>query len=302
MSRIFNSSFLNKEQRLAVDCASFASDTWTTIIRPKNSFFQINLKEILEYRELIFLFLKRDFKTMYKQTILGPVWILLNPLLTTFVFTIVFGRIAQISTDGVPDFLFYMAGNLIWVFFSSCLTSTANTFLGNARLLGKVYFPGVILPLSNVLSRLVTFGVQFLLFSGFVFWHQYLGNVHVTVWCLILPLLLLESAVLAMGVGMILASLTAKYRDLQVLVGFGVQLWMYITPVVYPISQISPAWRRILLWNPMAAITESFRYGWLGSGAVSWKWLGTGGVISLCCFVFGLLLFQKTQRVFVDTV
>lgn len=277
-------------------------ENWTMEIRPSASFFQFNKKEILEYRDLIYLFVKRDFKTMYKQTILGPAWILINPLLTTVVFTIVFGRIASISTDGIPDFLFYMAGNILWSYFSGCLQATAGTFLGNARLFGKVYFPRLVMPIATCFSKLITFGAQFLLFIVFVAWYVWKGNVHLTWWCLLTPLILCELALLAMGVGMILASLTTKYRDLQVLVGFGIQLWMYATPIVYPISQIPGKGRWLLLWNPVAPLAECFRYGWLGSGTVLLPWMGIGTIIIAIILIVGVLLFNRTQRTFMDSI
>lgn len=278
------------------------SEDWILEIRPRASFFQLNIKEILEYRDLIFLFVKRDFKTMYKQTILGPAWILLNPLLTTVVFTFVFGRIAGISTDGVPDFLFYMAGNILWVYFSGCLQATANTFLGNTHLFGKVYFPRMVTPIAVSLSKGITFGAQLLLFVVMVVWYGIRGNVQMNLWCLVTPFLILELSLLAMGTGMILASFTTKYRDLQVLVGFGIQLWMYATPVVYPISQIPEQWKGLVLCNPVAPLVETFRYAWLGSGSIPFAWLGLGFGMTLLIFIAGMLLFNRMQRTFMDTV
>lgn len=277
-------------------------ENWTMEIRPRSSFFQLNMKEILEYRDLIFLFVKRDFKTMYKQTILGPVWILLNPLLTTVVFTFVFGRIAGISTDGVPDFLFYMAGNILWVYFSGCLQATANTFLGNTHLFGKVYFPRMVTPIAVSLSKGITFCAQLFLFFLFAVWYGIHGNVRMNLWCLATPLLLLELSLLAMGTGMIFASFTTKYRDLQVLVGFGIQLWMYATPVVYPISQIPKRWQGLTMCNPVAPVVETFRYAWLGSGSIPFGWLGFGFCITMLIFLTGMLLFNRMQRTFMDTV
>lgn len=277
-------------------------ETWTMEIRPSTSFFQLNIKEILEYKDLIFLFVRRDFKTMYKQTILGPAWILIRPLLTTVVFTVVFGRIASISTDGVPDFLFYMAGNILWSYFSGCLQTTANAFLGNARLFGKVYFPRVVMPISVSMSKLITFGAQFFLFLLFVLWYQYRMDVQISWFCLITPLVLLQLALLAIGTGMILASFTTKYRDLQVLVDFGIQLWMYATPVVYPMSEIPKQWQWIVLLNPAAPAVECFRYGWLGSGTFPVIWFSVACVITVGIALFGMLLFNRTQRTFMDTV
>lgn len=284
------------------DYVDLGKETWTMEIRPNTSFFQLNIKEILEYKDLIFLFVRRDFKTMYKQTILGPVWILLRPLLTTVVFTVVFGRIASISTDGVPDFLFYMAGNILWSYFSGCLQTTANAFLGNARLFGKVYFPRVVMPISVSLSKLITFGAQFFLFLLFVLWYQYKTDVQISWLCLITPFVLLQLALLAIGIGMILASFTTKYRDLQVLVDFGIQLWMYATPVVYPMSEIPKQWMWVLFINPAAPAIECFRRGWLGSGTFPILWFGVSFIVTIVIALFGMLLFNRTQRTFMDTV
>lgn len=277
-------------------------ESWSLEIQSESSFFQLNIKEIFEYKDLIFLFVRRDFKTMYKQTVLGPLWILLNPILTTGVFTIVFGRIAAIPTDGLPDFLFYMAGNILWSYFAGCLTAVSNTFLGNARLFGKVYFPRMVSPVSVSLSKLITFGAQFLVFLMFVLWYAVNGMVHVTWWCLTTPFLLLELACLAMGVGMILASLTAKYRDLQVLTGFGIQLWMYATPIVYPLSKIPGKWQWLMICNPAASVVECFRRGWLGCGTVSLRNLGVGIILTMMVLLFGMLLFEHTQKSFMDTI
>ena len=291
------------------------SDDWTMEIRPYASAFHFPIKELWEYRDLLFLFVRRDFKTMYKQTILGPAWILLSPLLTTGMFSLIFGRIAGISTDGTPAFLFYMAGNILWNYFSSCLSAASSTFIGNAGLFGKVYFPRIVVPASSAVSKLITFGAQFLLFLawGFLLFPAVkLAPIVADIasrtpplltWlCLMTPILLVMLALLAIGTGMILASLTAKYRDLQVLVGFGVQLWMYASPIVYPLSQIPGKWRILLSLNPVAYIVECFRYGWLGSGIVSIPNLMIGlGIILLILFV-GTVMFNKTQRNFMDTV
>ena len=278
------------------------SDDWTMEIRPYASAFHFPIKELWEYRDLLFLFVRRDFKTMYKQTILGPAWILLSPLLTTGMFSLIFGRIAGISTDGTPTFLFYMAGNILWNYFSSCLSAASSTFIGNAGLFGKVYFPRIVVPASSAVSKLITFGAQFLLFLILLFCSLGSGQVRITWLCLMTPVLLVMLALLAIGTGMILASLTAKYRDLQVLVGFGVQLWMYASPIVYPLSQIPGKWRILLSLNPVAYIVECFRYGSLGSGIVSIPNLMIGlGIILLILFV-GTVMFNKTQRNFMDTV
>ncbi len=289
-------------QHLSGQDADLGEGAWTLVIRPRASFFQFPIKEMIEYRDLLWLFVRRDFKTMYKQTVLGPVWIFLNPLMTTVMFTVVFGKIASIPTDGIPDFLFYMAGNILWTYFADCLTATAGTFLGNAGLFGKVYFPRMVMPVSAAVSKMIKFGVQLLLFLVFVFWYLARGNVHLTGWCLFTPVLLLQLALLGLGVGMILASLTAKYRDLQVLVGVGVQLWMYATPIVYPLSEIPQKWQWVMMCNPVSFAVECFRCGWLGCGTVSWMHFAAAWVWTLALLTIGMLLFNRTQRNFMDTI
>ncbi len=285
-----------------VEKTDLGSENWTMEIRPYASAFHFPIRELWEYRDLLLLFVRRDFKTMYKQTILGPIWILISPLLTTGMFSIIFGRIAGISTDGTSAFLFYMAGNILWNYFSGCLSSSANTFIGNAGLFGKVYFPRIVVPAASAVSRLITFGAQFLLFLILLFLNPGSGQIQVTWLIVMTPVLLLMLALLAIGTGMILASLTAKYRDLQVLVGFGIQLWMYASPIVYPLSQIPGRWRGLLCINPIAGIVECFRRGWLGSGMFSVSDLLIGAGIILIILFIGTVMFNKTQRNFMDTV
>ncbi|MGN1032220.1 MAG: ABC transporter permease, partial [Intestinibacter sp.] len=240
---------------------------WTKIIRSEDSFFKLNLKEILEYRDLIFLLTKKNFTTMYKQTILGPLWIVINPLLTTTMFTIIFGYIASIPTDSVPQFIFYMAGNIIWVYFSSCLSQISSTFLTNAAIFGKVYFPRLVLPISVIFTKLIDFTVQLAIFVLFIILFMYKGaNIAVDTRVVLFPLLIVQVAALALGVGVIISSLTTKYRDLNVLVGFGLQLWMYATPIVYPSSQIGGKLYTLLMLNPIVPIVEAFRYAFTGHG------------------------------------
>lgn len=276
---------------------------WTTIIKPKTKLLDLNLKELWHYKDLIVMFVKRDFKTMYKQTVLGPLWIVINPVLTTIMFTIVFGGIANISTDGMPQFVFYMAGNTVWSYFSTCLTKTANTFLTNSAVFGKVYFPRLVSPISTVLSGLINFFVQFALFLVFVIFYAITGNsVQPNIYVLLTPLLLIMVAMLSLGFGIIISSLTTKYRDLAVLVTFGVQLWMYATPVVYPISQIPLKWQGIVLLNPMAPIVETFRYAFLGAGNIPWFYLGISVITTLIVLFLGIVLFNKVQKTFMDTI
>lgn len=278
-------------------------EIWTTIIKPKTGWFDINLRELVQYKDLIVMFVKRDFKTMYKQTILGPLWIIINPLLTTLMFTLVFGNIANISTDGMPQIVFYMLGTTVWTYFSSCLTKTSSTFTGNAAIFGKVYFPRLVTPISTVISGLINFGVQFLMFLGFMAYFMIKGSpIEPNLWILITPLLLVELAALALGFGIIISSMTTKYRDLAVLVTFGVQLWMYATPVVYPASQIGGKLKTLMMLNPVSPIVESFRYAFLGSGSIPWNYLGISVVTTLVVLFAGVVLFSRVEKTFMDTV
>lgn len=278
-------------------------ENWTTIIKPKTGWFDINLKELVQYKDLIVMFVKRDFKTMYKQTILGPLWIIINPLLTTLMFTVVFGNIANIPTDGMPQIVFYMLGTTVWTYFSSCLTKTSSTFTANAGIFGKVYFPRLVTPISTVISGLINFGVQFLMFLGFMAYFMIKGSpIEPNLWILITPLLLVQLAALALGFGIIISSMTTKYRDLAVLVTFGVQLWMYATPVVYPASQIGGKLKTLMMLNPVSPIVESFRYAFLGSGSIPWNYLGISVVTTLVVLFAGVVLFSRVEKTFMDTV
>ena len=278
-------------------------ENWTTIIKPKTGWFDINLKELVQYKDLIVMFVKRDFKTMYKQTILGPLWIIINPLMTTLMYTIVFGNIANIPTDGMPQIVFYMLGTTVWTYFSSCLTKTSSTFTANAAIFGKVYFPRLVTPISTVISGLINFGVQFLMFLGFMAYFMIKGSpIEPNLWILITPLLLVQLAALALGFGIIISSMTTKYRDLAVLVGFGVQLWMYATPVVYPASQIGGKLKTLMMLNPVSPIVESFRYAFLGSGSIPWNYLGISVVTTLVVLFAGVVLFSRVEKTFMDTV
>ncbi|MDY4573477.1 MAG: ABC transporter permease [Intestinibacter sp.] len=276
---------------------------WTKIIRSEDSFFKLNLKEVLEYKDLIFLLTKKNFTTMYKQTILGPLWIVINPLLTTTMFTIIFGYIASIPTDSVPQFIFYMAGNIIWVYFSACLSQISSTFLTNAAIFGKVYFPRLVLPISVIFTKLIDFTVQLAIFVLFIILFKYKGaNIAVDTRVVLFPLLIVQVAALALGVGVIISSLTTKYRDLNVLVGFGLQLWMYATPIVYPSSQIGGKLYTLLMLNPMAPIVETFRYLFLGCGEISVKFLIISVVETIVVATIGIFLFKKVEKDFIDTV
>lgn len=275
---------------------------WTTIILPKNRLFDLKLNELWKYRDLIVMFVKRDFKTMYKQTILGPLWIIINPILTTFMQVIVFGNIANISTDGMPQFLFYMGGNTVWLYFSSCLTKTSGTFVNNANVFGKVYFPRLVTPISIVLSGLITFAVQYAIFLIADIYYAANGVVHPNLTVLLLPVYILEIAVLGMGCGIIISALTTKYRDLAVLVTFGIQLWMYGSAVIYPVSSLPEQWREILMLNPVVPVIEAFRYSFTGRGTFSVSYLALSAVISVIVLFVGMIIFNKVEKTFMDTV
>lgn len=282
---------------------------WTTIIKPRTGWFDIDLKELWQYRDLVVMFVKRSFATLYKQTILGPAWILINPLLTTVIFTVVFGGIAGLAESGVPSFLFYMAGNAIWSFFASCITGTANTFVTNAGLFGKVYFPRLTMPISQVVISFINLLIQMLMFFCFWVWFYFFGQEYGTVqmnlWVLALPAVLLMVMVMGLGVGIIVSSLTTKYRDLAIVVSFGVQLWMYATPVVYSMSEIagnSPRLLVLMRLNPMTEPVQVFRYALLGCGEVSPAWLLYSAVVALVTLAAGVVLFSRVEKTFMDTV
>ena len=276
--------------------------TWTTVIRPKNKLFDLKLRELWQYRDLIVMFVKRDFKTMYKQTILGPLWIVINPILTTLMQVLVFGNIADISTDGMPQFLFYMAGNTMWLYFSSCLTKTSTTFTANAAVFGKVYFPRLVTPISIVISGLISFGVQFAIFLVTDIYYTVNGMVHPGLLVLLTPLLVIELALLGMGCGIIISALTTKYRDLAVLVTFGVQLWMYGSAIIFPVSSLPEKWAHLLMLNPVVPIVEAFRYAYTGHGTFSVKYLGIGAIVTLVILFVGMVIFNKVEKTFMDTV
>ena len=276
---------------------------WTTIITPKTSYFDVDIAGLFRSRDLIFLFVRRDFISFYKQTILGPLWFFIQPLLTTIVFTVVFGKIANMPTNGLPPFLFYMSGVVAWSYFANCLDKTSNTFIANAGIFGKVYFPRLVVPISIVITNGSTFLIQFILFLGFVAYFYIAGaNIHPNWWVIFTPFLLLQMALLGLGVGLLISSLTTKYRDLVFVVGFGVQLWMYATPVVYPLSQVPEKWQWLFVMNPMAPVVETFRYAFLGGGGVVITHLAISLIMTLVIFASGLLLFARAEKNFMDTV
>ncbi len=275
---------------------------FSTVIVPKTGWFDFHLKEVWRYRDLILLFVRRNFVSQYKQTILGPAWALIQPLLTTVVFTVVFGRLAGLAADGVPSFLFFMSGNIAWAYFSGCLTSTANTFTGNAGIFGKIYFPRLVSPISTVLTNLISFGIQFLLFSVFLGIYWVKGDVHPTLYALMLPLLLIHMAMLSLGVGIIISSLTTKYRDLKMLIGFGVQLWMYGTPVAYDIGIVPEKYMGLYMLNPMTPIINTFRTAFLGLGSFDLPHYLISWGVTLVVLFFGLMMFNRVEKTFMDTV
>jgi len=276
---------------------------WSTIITPHRAWLEVRWRELWQYRDLIYLFVRRDFVGTYKQTVLGPIWFFLQPIFTTIVFTVVFGKIAKISTDALPPPLFYLSGIVMWQYFADCLNKTSSTFTANAGIFGKVYFPRLVVPISTVITSLITFAIQFALFLSLLIFFKIQGApVHPNYRIIILPFLLLMMASLGLGVGCLVSSLTTRYRDLAVAVGFGVQLWMYASAVVYPLSEIPAEWRWLLVLNPMVPIIESFRFAFLGSGVVEIWQIGMGAGVCLLILLSGILTFNHVEKTFSDTV
>ena len=286
------------------------NENWTTVIKPRNGLFEVNLKEIWNYRDLLTLFVKRDITVQYKQTVLGPLWWIIQPALTVIMYMVVFGGIAGIPTDGVPQPLFYLGGVCMWQYFADCLNRTANTFVTNSAIFGKVYFPRLIMPIANVTSNLVRFGIQFGLFVVVYIYYAFKGMAPSPNWYFLLfPLLVVMLAGLALGFGIVVSSLTTKYRDLQILFTFIVQLWMYATPIVYPLSQV--AGRKelgldlttLMCLNPVTPVIETFKYGALSAGQfIGWGWLAYSFVFMIVLLGLGILIFNKVQKSFMDTV
>lgn len=278
-------------------------DSWDIIIRPKRHLFDIDLKELWEHRDLLMMFVKRDIVTVYKQTILGPIWFFVQPIMTTLIYVVVFGNIAKISTDGIPKQLFYLSGILMWNYFAECLNQTSDTFVQNANLFGKVYFPRLIVPLSKVVSSLIKFGIQLVLFFG-VYAYILMKNptVRPTVWLLLFPFFVLLMAGIGLAFGIIFTSLTTKYRDLKFLLQFGVQLLMYASPVIYPVSMLGERARSIMLLNPIAYVLEGFKYAFLGAGTHTVAGLVYVTVFTIVMLALGIVIFNKTEQNFMDTV
>ncbi|HIC8756708.1 TPA: ABC transporter permease [Elizabethkingia anophelis] len=275
---------------------------WTEIIEPQSSLLSLNLKEVWRYRDLLLLLVKRDFVTYFKQTILGPIWFFVNPILTTLIYTLVFGNIAGISTNGAPKIAFYLSGVVMWNYFSTSLTQTSTVFTVNAPIFGKVYFPRLIMPLSIVVSNLMQFGIQFLLFLIIVVYYTFQGQLHPNIFVLLTPVLIILMAAFALGVGMIFSSMTTKYKDMAMLLTFGVQLFMYATPIVYPLSTINDKYKYLIELNPLTAIIENFRYAFLGSGSLNIEALGYSCIMIGILLAIGTIIFNRIQKGFMDTI
>jgi lipopolysaccharide transport system permease protein len=278
-------------------------EQWTEIIEPRTRLLDLRLRELWGYRDLVMMFVRRDFVANHKQTILGPLWFFIQPLLTTIMFVFIFGRVAGLSTDGLPMMAFYLAGITIWTYFSEAFNKTASVFRDNAQIFGKVYFPRLTMPVSIVISNLVRFLIQFSLFIAV--WVYYLSTtdtLHPNNYLLLTPLLVIMMGLLALGFGMIFSAMTTKYRDLIFLLTFGIQLLMYATPVIYPLSSISEKYKMIILANPMSAIVETFRFGFLGSGSFSWGQLGYSFGFSVLVLLLGTIIFNRVEKSFTDTV
>jgi lipopolysaccharide transport system permease protein len=278
---------------------------FTTVIKPKRGLFELDLKEVFKYKDLIILFTRRNFTAVYKQTILGPAWAIIQPLLTTIVFTIVFGNIAGLDTNGIPPFLFYLCGSVAWSYFSTCFTGTANTFVSNASIFGKVYFPRIVTPISVVLTNLISFTIQFVFFVGFLIFYCIKPSSAISpnyAYMILLPVILLQMALLGLGFGIIVSSVTTKYRDLSMLVSFGVQLWMYATPIAYSLAEVPEKWQGIYMLNPVTPIVEAFRYAFLGAGTFSLKYYIISWAATFIVLFTGILMFNRVEKTFMDTV
>ncbi len=277
-------------------------ENWTIEIKPTSGWFDINLKEIWRYRDLLMLFVRRDIVTLYKQTVLGPLWYILQPVLTTLMFTLVFGRIAGLSTDGVPPIIFYLLGVTVWGYFSDCLNRTSNTFVANQHIFGKVYFPRITVPGSIVISTLLRFAIQFGIFVLIWIYYFYLGKVEANAVAFLLPVVVFLMAVMSLGFGMLFSAMTTKYRDLQFLLVFAVQLWMYATPIIYPVSSIPETYVKYIKLNPITPLVETMRYGFLGQGNFEWSGILYTSIFAFGIFLIGTIVFSRVEKNFMDTV
>ena len=278
-------------------------EQWTEIIQPRTKLLDLKLNELWRYRDLVMMFVRRDFVANYKQTILGPLWFFIQPLLTTLTYVFIFGRVAGLSTDGLPMLVFYLSGVTIWNYFSETLSKTATVFKDNAQIFGKVYFPRLTMPFSIVISNLVRFGVQFLLFVLIWGWYLYkTDTLTPNVYILLTPILLLLMGLLALGMGMIISALTSKYKDLIFLLTFGIQLLMFATPVIYPLSSLPEAYKWYILANPISSIVETFRYAFLGTGSFQWTYFAYSACSTIVILIFGAIVFNRVEKSFTDTV
>lgn len=279
------------------------NSAWTLVIKPKSKWWDLNLADLIKSKDLLWMFVWRDFVSLYKQTILGPLWFFIQPILSTIVFTVIFGTIAKIPTEGIPQTIFYLSGIVGWNYFADCLNKTSTTFTANAGIFGKVYFPRLIVPISIIISNLIKFSVQFFLFLAFLLYFYFSGaDIHPNLYILFSPVLILLMAGLGLGFGIIISSLTTKYRDLIQLIGFGVQLLMYFTPVVYPLSFIPEKYKWLILANPMTSIIEAFKFAFLGVGSFNFIHLAYSGAFMLLVLTTGILIFNKVEKSFMDTV
>lgn len=280
------------------------NEKYHTHITSKHKWFDLKLKEVWRYKDLIWLFTKRSFVLTYKQTILGPAWIFINPILTSIVYNFIFGTVAGMSTDGIPQLLFYLTSTALWNFFAVCVTNNATTFTANAAVFGKVYFPRLTTPISNIISSVIQFGIQMILVVVLLSYYIIQGSVTPNWWaCAFIPLVLIQLGMMGMGFGLVISSMTTKYRDLTVLVTFGVSLWMYATPVVYPLSQLGDGlMKNILMVNPVTSSIEIFRYALLGQGTIEPLFVITSCIFTVLVMVFGIMIFNKVERNFMDTV
>lgn len=275
---------------------------FSTVIKPKQKLLDLKIRELWRYRDLIMLFVRRTFVAQYKQTILGPAWAVVQPLFTTVIFTFVFGSMAGLAPGGVPSFLFYMCGNVAWTYFSGALTATASTFTANSSIMGKVYFPRLVMPVSTVLSNLISFAIQFVFFLGFFVYYLIIGAVVPNWYAMLTPLLVIQMAALGLGFGIIISALTTKYRDLAMLVSFGVQIWMYLTPVAYDIAIIPEKYMGLYILNPMTPVINAFRYGWLGTGSFDLGYYLLSWGVTAAVLLLGIVLFNRVEKTFMDTV
>lgn len=291
-----------------MESSNTSEKNFQTVIVPTSGWFDLHLKELLQYKDLVFLFVKRNFVSAYKQTVLGPLWAVIQPLLTTVVFTLVFGNIAGLSADGVPPFIFYLSGTVLWTYFNQCLTQTANTFVANRQTLGKVYFPRLVMPVSTVLSNLISLAIQFTFMVIFLIYYTVTNQgCKPNVFIALTPLVILQLALLSLGCGIIISALTTKYRDLAMLVTFGTQLWMYASPIAYDMSSMAVfapggKYHTLFMLNPITPIVNLFRYAFLGLGEPEWFFYGISWAVTLVVLFMGIILFSKVEKTFMDTV